>query len=103
LVPENWIRQDFLIAGGNALLYGPMAAFKIEYFFSPRLLMHLSVQYRAFFATKAHHYTLGGVAVAEDEPLYPLGGWIPGITPYGDDLDISFHSIGVYLGVSGSF
>jgi TolB-like protein len=101
--PVNWIRQDFVIEGGNALLYGPVAALKVEYFFSPRILVHFSVQYRAVFATKAYRYTLGGLAVAEDEPLYPLAGWIPGKTPYGDDVDISFHSIGVYLGISGSF
>jgi TolB-like protein len=103
LLPANWIRQDFVIEGGNALLYGPLAAFKLEYFVSPRLLLYFSVQYRAVFATKAYRYTLGGVAVAEDEPFYALGGWIPGKTPYGDDVDVSFHSIGVYLGISGSF
>jgi TolB-like protein len=102
-LPANWLRQDFVIEGGNALMYGPVAAFKVEYFLSPRLLAYLTVQYRAFFATKAYRYSLGGLAVAEDEPFYVLAGWIPGITPYGDDLDISFHSIGVYLGISGSF
>jgi TolB-like protein len=100
---ENWLRQDFVIEGGNALMYGPVAAFKVEYFLSPRLLAYLTVQYRGVFATKAYRYSLGGLAVAEDEPFYVLAGWIPGITPYGDDLDISFHSIGVYLGISGSF
>ena len=99
----NWLRQDFVIEGGNALLYGPIAAFKVEYFLSPRLLAYLTVQYRGVFATKAYRYTLGGLAVEEDEPFYVLAGWIPGITPYGDDLDISYHSIGVYLGISGSF
>jgi hypothetical protein len=102
-LPANWLRQDFVIEGGNALMYGPVAAFKVEYFLSPRLLAYLTVQYRAFFATKAYRYSLGGLAVAEDEPFYVLAGWILGITPYGDDLDISFHSIGVYLGISGSF
>jgi TolB-like protein len=103
LIQANWIRQDFVIEGGNALMYGPVAAFKVEYFLSPRLLAYLTVQYRGVFATKAYRYSLGGLAVAEDEPFYVLAGWIPGITPYGDDLDISFHSIGVYLGISGSF
>jgi hypothetical protein len=80
-----------------------VAAFKVEYFLSPRLLAYLSIQYRGVFATKAYRYSFGGFAVAEDEPFYELAGWIPGITPYGDDLDISFHSVGVYLGISGSF
>jgi TolB-like protein len=103
LIQANWLRQDFVIEGGNALMYGPVAAFKVEYFLSPRLLAYFSVQYRGVFATKAYRYSLGGLAVAEDEPFYVLAGWIPGITPYGDDLDVSFHSIGVYLGISGSF
>jgi len=34
---------------------------------------------------------------------FVIEGWIPGITPYGDDLDIGFHSVGVFLGISGSF
>jgi hypothetical protein len=84
-------------------MYGPIAAFKVEYFFSPRLLAYLNIQYRAVFATKAYRYAFGGIAVEEDEPFYELAGWIPGKTPYGDDVDISFHSIGVYLGISGSF
>jgi hypothetical protein len=99
----NWLRKTFVIEGGNALLYGPVAELKVEYFLSPRLLVYLTAQYRAFFATKAFRYSFGGVAVAEDEPFYELAGWIPGMTPYGDDLDIGFHSIGVYLGISGSF
>ena len=102
-VETNWLRKTFVIEGGNALMYGPLAAFKIEYFLSPRLLAYLSVQYRAVFATRAYRYAFGGVAVEEDEPFYELGGWIPGITPYGDDLDINFHSLGVYVGISGSF
>ncbi len=100
---DLWLRKNFVIEGGNALMYGPAAAFKLEYFLSPRLLAYLNVQYRAVFATKAYRYAFGGVAVAEDEPFYELAGWIPGKTPYGDDVDISFHSIGVYLGISGSF
>ncbi len=100
---DYWLRKSFVIEGGNALMYGPIAAFKVEYFLSPRLLAYLNVQYRRVFATKSYRYSFGGVAVAEDEPFYELGGWIPGITPYGDDLDIGFHSLGVYLGISGSF
>lgn len=100
---DNWLYKNFVIEGGNALLYGPTAVFKVEYYFSPRLLAYLNVQYRAVFATKAYRYAFGGVAVAEDEPFYELAGWIPGKTPYGDDVDVSFHSLGVYLGISGSF
>jgi hypothetical protein len=100
---DYWLSKNFVIEGGNALMYGPSAVFKVEYFLSPRVLAYLSVHYRAVFATKAYRYTFAGFAVAEDEPFFELSGWIPGITPYGDDLDISFHSIGVYLGISGSF
>jgi hypothetical protein len=103
LSEDNWLRKTFVIEGGNALMYGPVAEFKVEYFLSPRLLVYLTAQYRAFFATKAFRHSFGGVAVAEDELFYELAGWIPGKTPYGDDLDIGFHSIGVYLGISGSF
>ena len=101
--PDVWLYKNFVIEGGNALMYGPVATFKVEYFLSPRLLAYLSVYYRAVFATKAFRYSFGGFAVDEDEPFYELAGWIPGITPYGDDLDISFQSVGVYLGISGSF
>lgn len=101
---ENlWIRQDVVVEGGNALTYGLLAAFKIEYFLSPRLSLSLNATYRKFFPTLAYRYTFGGFSAAEDEQFLQLSGWIPGITPYGDDLDISFHSIGVYLGISGSF
>jgi hypothetical protein len=101
--PDYWLRKSFVIERGNALMYGAVAAFKVEYFLSPRLLVYLNAQYRRVYATKAYRYTFGGVAVAEDEPFYELSGWIPGITPYGDDLDIGFHSVGVFLGISGSF
>ena len=103
LLPNYWLRKNFVIEGGNALLYGALAAIKVEYFLSPRLLVYLNAEYRRVYATQAFRYTFGGVAVAEDEPFYELSGWIPGITPYGDDLDIGFHSIGVFLGISGSF
>ena len=63
----------------------------------------LNIQYRRVYATEAYRYTFGGVAVAGDEPFYELSGWVPGITPYGDDLDIGFHSVGVFLWISGSF
>jgi hypothetical protein len=102
-VADYWLHKDFVVEGGNALMYGPIAALRVEFFFSPRLLAFLNVQYRAVFATKAYRYAFGGVSVSEDQPFSDLSGWIPGITPYGDDVDISFHSIGVYLGISASF
>jgi hypothetical protein len=46
---------------------------------------------------------VGGVSAGEEDFFHELSGWIPGITPYGDDLDIGFHSVGVFLGISGSF
>jgi TolB-like protein len=98
-----WIRQDVVIEGGNALTYGLLAALKIEYFISPRLVLSLNATYRKFFPTLAYSYTFGGFSAAEDERFFQLSAWEPGKTPYGDDLDISFHSIGVYLGISGSF
>ena len=98
-----WIRQDVVMQGGNALTYGLLAAFKIEYFLSPRLVLSVNATYRWFLPTLAYQYTFGGFSAAEDERFYQLSGWIPGMTPYGDDLDIGFHSIGVYLGISGSF
>ena len=98
-----WIRQDVVIEGGNALTYGLIAAFKIEYFLSPRLALSLNAAYRKFFPTLAYSYTFGGFSAGEDDQFFQLSGWIPGKTPYGDDVDISFHSIGVYVGISGSF
>ena len=56
-----------------------------------------------FVGTLAYQYTFGGFSAGEDDRFIQLSGWIPGKTPYGDDVDISFHSIGVYLGISGSF
>jgi len=55
------------------------------------------------FGSLAFDYFYGGDSFTEDEQILQLSGWIPGITPYGDDLDISFHSLGLYLGISGSF
>jgi len=98
-----WIRQDVVVEGGNALTYGLIAAFKVEYFLSPRLVLSLNATYRWFLPTLAYQYTFGGLSAGEDDRFFQLAGWIPGKTPYGDDLDISFHSIGVYLGISGSF
>ena len=98
-----WFRKSVVIEGSNALAYGVLASFKVEYFLSPRLLLYLNVQYRKVFPTWTIRYTLGGISAAEEDPFYELSGWIPGITPYGDDLDIGFHSIGVFLGISGSF
>ncbi|MEE9307031.1 MAG: FlgO family outer membrane protein [Spirochaetia bacterium] len=98
-----WFRKSVVIEGSNALAYGVLASFKVEYFLSPRLLLYLNVQYRKVFPTRTIRYTVGGVSAGEEDFFYELSGWIPGITPYGDDLDIGFHSIGVYLGISGSF
>ena len=98
-----WIRQDVVLEGGNALTYGLLAALKIEYFLSPRLVLLLNATYRKFFPTLAYSYTFGGFSAGEDDRFFQLSGWIPGKTPYGDDVDVSFHSIGVYLGISGSF
>jgi len=92
-----------VVEGGNALTYGLIAAFKVEYFLSPRLVLSLNATYRWFLPTLAYQYTFGGLSAGEDDRFFQLAGWIPGKTPYGDDLDISFHSIGVYLGISGSF
>ena len=98
-----WIRQDVVVEGGNAMTYGLIAAVKIEYFLSPRIALSFNATYRKFFPTLAYSYTFGGFSAGEDDRFYQLSGWIPGKTPYGDDVDISFHSIGVYLGISGSF
>jgi TolB-like protein len=101
---ENlWIRQDVVVQGGNALTYGLLAALKIEYFLSPRIALSLHATYRLFFSTLAYRYTFGGFSAEEDARFYQLSGWIPGKTPYGDDLDIRFHTIGVFLGITGSF
>jgi hypothetical protein len=98
-----WIEKNVVVEGGNALLYGLLASFKIEYFLSPRVSLNMKLNYKKVFGTLAYRYTLGGVSAAEDDPFLELSGWIPGLTPYGDDLDISFHSLGLYLGISGSF
>jgi len=98
-----WFRKSVVIEGSNALAYGVLASFKVEYFLSPRLLLYLNVQYRKVFPTRTIRYTVGGVSASEEDFFYELSGWIPGITPYGDDLDIGFHSVGVFLGISGSF
>ena len=98
-----WIRQDVVIEGGNALTYGLLAAIKIEYFLSPRIALSLNATYRKFFSTMAYNYTFGGFSTEEDGTFFQLSAWEPGKTPYGDDVDVSFHSIGVYLGISGSF
>jgi TolB-like protein len=98
-----WFRKDVVIEGSNSFTYGLLASLKAEYFLSPRLLLYIIVQYRKVFPTRTIRYTLGGVSAGEEDPFYELSGWIPGISPFGDDLDIGFHSVGVYLGISGSF
>lgn len=98
-----WFHKSVVIEGSNALTYGILASIKVEYFLSPRLLLYLNVQYRKVFPTRTIRYTVGGVSVGEEDFFHELSGWIPGITPYGDDLDIGFHSVGVFLGISGSF
>ena len=98
-----WIRQDVVMEGGPALSYGPLATIKIEYFLSPRFVLSLNATYRKFFSRLAYSYTFGGFSAGPNDKFYQLSGWMPGKTPYGDDVDISFHSIGVYLGISGSF
>jgi hypothetical protein len=101
---ENlWIRQNVVVEGGNALTYGLLAAAKVEYFFSPRIALSLSAIYRLFLPTQAYQYTFGGILAGEDDEILQLSGWVPGKTPYGDDVDIRFHAIGVFLGISGSF
>jgi len=99
----NWIDKSVTIHSGNAMLYGLLAGFKAEYFLSPRVSLYLNLQYRKVFGSLAFDYFYGGDSFAEDEQILQLSRWIPGITPYGDDLDISFHSLGLYLGISGSF
>jgi TolB-like protein len=101
---ENfWFRKSAVVEGRSALAYGLLATVKVEYFLSPRILVYLNVQYRRVFASRTIRYTVGGISGNADEPFYELSGWIPGVISYGDDLDIGFHSVGVYLGVSGSF
>ena len=97
------MEKDNIIQGANALLKGLLAGLKTEYFVSPRISLNLGVQVSRFFGSLAYQYNYGGDYFSEDAAILETSGWVPGITPYGDDLDISYTALSVLLGVSGSF
>jgi TolB-like protein len=98
-----WIRKDVVMESGNGLLLGYEASFKAEYFLSPRLLIFFNASYRKAYAGDPFRYTFGGVAAATDGSFFELSEWQPGITPYGDSLEMDLASLSIRLGISLSF
>ena len=62
-----------------------------------------NASYRKVYAGDPYRYTFGGVATSTDGSFFELSKWQPGITPYGDSLEMDLASLAIQLGISLSF
>jgi TolB-like protein len=103
LFPENYIEKSVTLTSGNGLVSGFCFSGKIEYFLSPRVLLFLKAAYKKTYSGDVFRYHYGGTIVNPDEPIPELSNWVPGITPFGDSLELTLDILEAQIGVSVSF
>jgi TolB-like protein len=98
-----YIDKSVTLTSGNGIVSGFCFSGKIEYFLSPRVLLFLKAAYKKTFSGDVYRYHYGGTIVDPDEPIPELSNWVPGITPFGDSLELTLDILEAQIGVSVSF
>jgi TolB-like protein len=101
----NYVLKSVIFNSSNSLLLGLVASVRAEYFLSPRLLVFACAHVQKLFASEPFFYTYGGSRGDTDDPagFVELSGWLPNLTPWGDELGFDTLSAGASAGLSFSF